>query len=304
MLKIRNVSKQYQPGGKKALNKVTFTVKKGEFVALLGQNGAGKSTLINILAGNVKKNNGEVFIGGLDLEKNELDTKKIIGVVPQEINFDFIFSVGEVLSNQSGYFGLSDNSAYIDKLLKHLHLADKKNENSRSLSGGMKRRLLIAKALVHKPKLLILDEPTAGVDIELRHQLHEFLNELHNAGTTIILTTHYLEEAEKLCDRIIVIDQGSIVADEKKDRLMETLGSETLMEFDFDTDLQGTDITFLSEFTPKIKRKRTLRLNVPQRDISSVLQRMTDENMKFSHIKLEPKKLEDVYLQLVAGKAA
>lgn len=304
MLTIKNVSKQYKAGEKEALSDVSFTVKKGEFVALLGQNGAGKSTLINILAGNVKKSRGEVSIGGVDLDKNELETKKIIGVVPQEISFDFIFSVGEVLHNQSGYFGLKYNNAYVEELLGHLHLADKINAASRSLSGGMKRRLLIAKALVHKPDLLILDEPTAGVDIELRHQLYGFLQELHKTGTTIILTTHYLEEAEKLCDRVVVIHEGRIVADENKDTLMATLGSETLLEFDFPSDLKIRDIAFLSEYDPRIEGKRKLQLKVLQNEIGTVFQKMSDEKLSFSSFKLEPKKLEDVYLKIVNGKAA
>ena len=304
MLKIENVSKQYKNSEKEALTDVSFTVNKGEFVALLGQNGAGKSTLINILAGNVKKSKGKVMLGGFDLDKNELETKKIIGVVPQEISFDFVFSVGEVLHNQSGYFGLKNNNDYIDELLDHLHLKDKKYDASRSLSGGMKRRLLIAKAMVHRPDLLILDEPTAGVDIELRHQLYGFLKKLHNEGTTIILTTHYLEEAEKLCDRIIVIDQGKLIADENKQRLMETLGSETLLEFDFDTDLEIRDIAFLADYYPKIEGSRLLKLKVPQKELGIVFQKMADANLAFSGFKLEPKKLEDVYLQLVNGKAA
>ncbi len=304
MLNIKNVSKQYKPGEKEALKDISFTVKKGEFVALLGQNGAGKSTLINILAGNVKKSSGEVKIGGIDLDRNELETKKIIGVVPQEISFDYVFSVGEVLRNQSGYFGLENNNGYIDELLEHLHLKDKKNEASRSLSGGMKRRLLIAKAMVHKPDLLILDEPTAGVDIELRHQLYGFLKKLHNEGTTIILTTHYLEEADKLCDRVLVINQGRLIADENKKRLMETLGSETLLEFNFETDLEIRNITFLADYNPKIKGKKRLQLKVLQNDIGIVFQKMADANLSFSGFKLEPKKLEDIYLQLVNGKAA
>jgi ABC-2 type transport system ATP-binding protein len=220
MLKIENVSKIYKNGKEPALENISFSVGQGEFVALLGQNGAGKSSLINILAGNVKKDTGKVLIGGYNIDTDELKTKKIIGIVPQEISFDFIFSVNEVLRNQSGYFGIKNNAEYIDELLKDLSLTDKKYAQSRSLSGGMKRRLLIAKALVHKPGLLILDEPTAGVDIELRHSLYAYLKRLHSEGITIILTTHYLEEAEKLCDRVIVVHQGKMLVDESKNVLL------------------------------------------------------------------------------------
>lgn len=304
MLKIENVSKQYKNSEKEALTDISFTVNKGEFVALLGGNGAGKSTLINILAGNVKKNSGKVTLGGFDLDTHELDSRKIIGVVPQEISFDFVFSVGEVLRNQSGYFGVKNNNKYIDELLEHLRLIDKKNDTCRSLSGGMKRRLLIAKAMVHRPALLILDEPTAGVDIELRHKLYEFLKKLHREGTTIILTTHYLEEAEKLCDRVIVIDQGRLIADENKKRLMETLGCETQLEFHFESDLKISDFVFLADYNPKIEDGNRLILEVCQKEIGSVFQKMADRNLSFSGFKLEPKKLEDVYLQLVNGNAA
>ncbi|MCP3927463.1 MAG: ABC transporter ATP-binding protein [Desulfobacterales bacterium] len=304
MLEIKNVSKQYKKGAIDALKDISFTVKKGEFVALLGQNGAGKSTLINILAGNVKKSKGTVKIGGIDLDKNELDTKKKVGVVHQEISFDYVFSVDEVLRNQSGYFGLKDNNGYINELLETLSLTDKKNDSSRSLSGGMKRRLLIAKALVHRPDLLILDEPTAGVDIGLRHQLYDFLNELHKKGTTIILTTHYLEEAEKLCDRVIVIDQGKIVVDENKKVLMKNLGAETLLEFDFSKDIEIKDIAFLADFNPRFEGKRRLQLKVLQNEIGVVFQKMADADLSFSGFNLEPKKLENIYLQIVNGKAA
>ena len=299
MLKIENVSKTYKKGKVEALKDVSFSVKKGEFVALLGQNGAGKSTLINILAGNVKKSGGTVAIGGFDLDRNELETKKIIGVVPQEVSLDFFFNVKEVLQNQSGYFGIKDNEVHINKLLDKLHLKDKVDATSRSLSGGMKRRLLIAKAMIHQPEILILDEPTAGVDIELRHSLYEFLRELHDNGTTIILTTHYLEEAEKLCDRIIVINDGRMIVDESKEDLLNTLGAETLMEFHFDNDMDSEDFSFLSDYSPRIEDKTKLHLKALKHDIADIFRKLNDENMQYTDFKVEPKKLEDVFLQLV-----
>ncbi len=233
------------------------------------------------------------------MDRNELDTKKILGVVPQEISFDFVFSTIEVLRNQSGYFGIKNNEPYINWLLKNLALEDKKNDNSRSLSGGMKRRLLIAKALVHQPKLLILDEPTAGVDIELRHSLYEYLNQLRQTGTTIILTTHYLEEAETLCDGILVIDEGNLIMDESKDKLLKTLGSETVMEFEFDSGLNGTDLSFLSDYSPQTEGDNRLLLRALKPEIGNVFQKMSENGVHFSNFKLESKKLEDVFLQLV-----
>jgi ABC-2 type transport system ATP-binding protein len=299
MLIIEHVSKTFTEGKIAALNDITFRINRGEFIALLGQNGAGKSTLINTIAGNVRKSKGKISIGGYDLDSDELKTKKVFGVVPQEISFDFAFSVIEILRNQSGYFGIKNNDRYIDELLEGLSLSEKKYAPSRTLSGGMKRRLLIAKALVHKPKLLILDEPTAGVDIELRHSLYAFLRKLHAEGTTIILTTHYLEEAEKLCDRVIVLHEGKMLVDESKEMLMEKFGSETLVEFQFDYDLDDRDILFFSSYSPKILEMNKLQLIVNKNEIGNIFQKISKENMKFTNFKLEHQKLEDVFLQLV-----
>jgi ABC-2 type transport system ATP-binding protein len=299
MLKIENLSKAYKNGKEPALKDISFKVEQGEFIALLGQNGAGKSTLINILAGNTKKDTGKVIIGGYDIDTDELKTKKIFGVVPQEISFDFVFSVNEVLQNQSGYFGIKNNGEYINELLKNLSLTDKKYAHSRALSGGMRRRLLIAKALVHKPKLLILDEPTAGVDIELRYSLYAFLKRLHTEGSTIILTTHYLEEAEKLCNRVIVLHQGRMIVDESKRMLLRNSGNAVYVEFYFDDELNGRDLSFLADYSPKIIDKTKLQLNVLKNDIGNIFLKMAENNMKYADCKMEPKRLEDVFLQLV-----
>jgi len=299
MLELKNVSKRYGKSGSHALNDINLKVDQGEFIGLLGQNGAGKSTLINILAGNVKKDRGSVRIGGYDLDENELETKKLIGIVPQEISLDFVFSVNEVMKNQSGYFGIKNNHKYIDELLKDLSLIDRKHDKTRILSGGMKRRLLIAKALVHKPALLILDEPTAGVDIELRHSLYSFLERLRDEGITIILTTHYLEEAEKLCDRIVVLNHGRIIADDSKSNLMDTLGTGTSMEFHFSNDLYAEDISFLSEYSPSIKDGNKISIFAQKNDIGEIFYKMNKEDMKFTNFTLEPRKLEDVFLQMV-----
>lgn len=299
MLKINDVSMTYQKGKKEALKNVSLNIEEGEFTALLGQNGAGKSTLINILAGNVKKTSGTVNIGGYDIDKKELETKKIIGIVPQDTGYDFIFTVDEALKKQSGYFGIKDNKEYIDEILEALYLTEKRSARLRDLSGGMRRRFLIAKALVHKPKILILDEPTAGVDIEMRHTLYDFLVKLHQSGTTIILTTHYIEEAEKLCKRIVIIDGGKIIADEPKEELMDAFSRESVIEVHFDEELNLADFDFLSEYHPHIEDKTRLQLKASKKDLSKVFKQLSEKNMEFTNLVVERPKLEDIYLNII-----
>lgn len=299
MLKISDVSMTYQKGKKEALKDVNLNIEEGEFTALLGQNGAGKSTLINILAGNVKKTKGTVTIGGYDIDKKELETKKIIGIVPQDTGYDFIFTVDEALKKQSGYFGIKDNKEYIDEILDALYLTEKRSARLRDLSGGMRRRFLIAKALVHKPKILILDEPTAGVDIEMRHTLYDFLVKLHESGTTIILTTHYIEEAEKLCKRIVIIDGGKIIADEPKEELMDAFSRESVIEVHFDEELNLADFDFLSEYHPHIEDKTKLQLKASKKDLSKVFKQLSEKNMEFTNLVVERPKLEDIYLNII-----
>jgi ABC-2 type transport system ATP-binding protein len=211
-----------------ALKGVSLEINQGEFFGLLGPNGAGKSTLINILAGLVKKDKGEVLVQGYDTVKDYRKTRRFLGVVPQEIVYDPFFRVEEVLRIQGGYFGVRHNAAWIEELLEVLNLAGKRRSNLRDLSGGMKRRLLIAQALVHKPPIAILDEPTAGVDVEQRYALWAFLKRLNKEGHTLLLTTHYLEEAEQLCDRIAIIDQGEIKAMDTKANLMSRNHNKTI----------------------------------------------------------------------------
>ncbi|ABR49210.1 ABC transporter related [Alkaliphilus metalliredigens QYMF] len=299
MLKISNLSKTYVKTKHEALKDINLHITKGEFTALLGQNGAGKTSLINILGGNVKKTHGEVEIGGYDLERNELETKKMIGIVPQEISYDFAFTVDEILKKQSGYFGLKNNNEYIDSLLESLGLKDKKKAYGRELSGGMKRRLLIVKALVHKPQILILDEPTAGVDIELRQTMYEFLQSLHKNGMTIVLTTHYIEEAEKLCKRVIVIKDGAIIADEPKDKLLKDFSNEIEVEILFDSKLNITDFDFLREYSPKIKEESNVVLKIFKNDLTKVLEMIMAKEMNFIDLNIKKQKLEDVYLHLI-----
>lgn len=299
MLSIKDVSMIYQKGKKEALKNINLEIEEGEFTALLGQNGAGKSTLINILAGNVKKTRGTVSIGGYDIDKKELETKKIIGIVPQDTGYDFIFTVDEALKKQSGYFGIKDNKEYIDEILEALYLTEKRSARIRDLSGGMRRRFLIAKALVHKPKILILDEPTAGVDIEMRHTLYDFLVKLHEEGTTIILTTHYIEEAEKLCKRIVIIDGGKIIADEPKEELMDAFSRESIIEVHFDQELNLADFDFLSDYHPHIEDKTRLQLKASKKDLSKVFRQLSEKNMEFTNLVVERPKLEDIYLNII-----
>lgn len=217
-ISIESVSKRF--GSLQALDDISFTVEQGEFFALLGPNGAGKTTLISAMAGLSRPDSGHIRIMGHDTVRDARSARMTLGVVPQELVFDPFFSVREALVFQSGYFGIRRNDAWIDELLHKLGLTDKAGTNMRALSGGMKRRVMVAQALVHRPPVIVLDEPTAGVDVELRQSLWAFVQELNNAGHTIVLTTHYLEEAETLCSRIAMMKKGKLLALENKDKLL------------------------------------------------------------------------------------
>lgn len=229
-LKIEGLRKVYA-GGFEALKGIDLTVGQGDFFALLGPNGAGKSTTIGVICSLVVKTAGAVEIFGLDIDRHFAAAKRMIGVVPQEFNFSIFERVGDIVETQAGFYGLAGTRArqQTQKYLRKLGLWDKRNEQARHLSGGMKRRLMIARALVHEPRLLILDEPTAGVDIEIRRSMWAFLKEMNEAGTTIILTTHYLEEAESLCRNIAIIDHGEIVENTSMRALLQQLSTETLV---------------------------------------------------------------------------
>ena len=243
-ISIRNLVKRYAPDGKGArkslgklaLDDVSFDVPQGQIFGLLGPNGAGKSTLINILAGLVMKTSGSAEIWGFDIDKDSRNAKRAIGIVPQEIVFDPFFTPFEVLENQAGLYGVSKAARRSLALLAEVHLSDKANAYARTLSGGMKRRLLIAKAMVHSPPVLVLDEPTAGVDVELRRQLWELVEELNAEGVTVVLTTHYLEEAEQLCDRIAIINHGKLIANKPTRELVE-MAREKLVVLTLDRDV-------------------------------------------------------------------
>jgi len=232
-IKIENLKKTYQSKfskqNKEALKGIDLDIPQGSFFGLLGPNGAGKSTLINILAGLVIKTSGKISVNGFDLDVNETSVRKSIGIVPQEVVIDPFFSVYKTLEYYAGYFGIKKSNRRTDEILKALNLSDKAEANPRKLSGGMKRRLLIAKALVHNPKILILDEPTAGVDVELRLQLWEYVKKLNKEGTTILLTTHYLEEAQELCDRVAIINNGQVIANDTTKNLISNLGTKNIV---------------------------------------------------------------------------
>lgn len=230
-LSLENVSKTFYRGNesKQALRDVSFTIEQGDFFGLLGPNSAGKSTLIGVLAKTVKLNSGTIKALGFDLETQWRQFKMCLGIVPQEITFDPFLTVYDTLRLQSGYFGLRGNQKWIERLLDVLDLSDKKNSSVMSLSGGMKRRVLIAQAMVHQPPVIVLDEPTAGVDISLRHRLWEFMADLNRKGHTIILTTHYLEEAEKLCRNVALLNHGKIVTLESTQSLLKEYSKERIL---------------------------------------------------------------------------
>ena len=240
-ISFKHLTKHY--GSLVALNDVSLQIEEGEFFGLLGPNGAGKTTLISILAGLCRPTAGSVEVMGHDVQADFREARRLLGIVPQELVFDPFFTVRETLQFQSGYFGIKNNGEWIDEILHHLGLADKANKNMRALSGGMKRRVLVAQALVHRPPVIVLDEPTAGVDVELRQSLWKFISRLNQEGHTIVLTTHYLEEAQELCGRIAMLKKGQIVAlDTTANLLARVNNSQTK-----DGDLEDVFMQIMSE---------------------------------------------------------
>tara|TARA_B110000483_G_C18172006_1_gene533621 strand:+ start:1153 stop:2064 length:912 start_codon:yes stop_codon:yes gene_type:complete len=296
-LEIKNLSKTY-PGNIQALKSIDLSVSSGDFYALLGPNGAGKSTAIGIISSLVTKSTGSVEILGIDIDTNHSKAKRKLGVVGQEVNFNQFETVYQVLTHQAGYYGMSlkDVKKNTDYYLQRLGLWDKRNEQGRNLSGGMKRRLMVAKALVNNPNLLILDEPTAGVDIELRRSLWEFLQEINNNGTTIILTTHYLEEAEKLCKNISIIDHGEIVRTSSMRSLLQELESEIYV-FELKTphekimNSENLDFKRINDSTYSIKIDKINTLN-------KVLTFFSTNNIEIQSMTNETNRLEELFLSL------
>ena len=307
-IEIKNLTKTYAKSkkapAKTALKGVDLTIPSGSIFGLLGPNGAGKSTMINILAGLVNKSAGNAKICGYDIDTQTRQARASIGIVPQEIAMDVFFTPFQALELQAGYYGVPKGKRRSEEILAALGLDDKRDAYVRQLSGGMKRRLLIAKALVHNPPVLILDEPTAGVDIELRRQLWEYVEELHARGTTIILTTHYLEEAEKLCDHIAIMHHGEIVANESKKGLMSRLDKRTLLITPTQpiTDLPNT----LSGLDASVNKDGQIAINYRSGtdSISGMLAQVKAAGLSILDLRTEEPDLEDVFLSLTYGQDA
>jgi ABC-2 type transport system ATP-binding protein len=298
-ISFQSVSKTYETprGSFQALDGVSFDIQPGEFFGLLGPNGAGKTTLISVLAGLVRATSGHVLVHGKDVQQDYAQARRQLGVVPQELVFDPFFSVREALRFQSGYFGVKDNDAWIDELLSSLGLADKADSNMRQLSGGMKRRVLVAQALVHRPPVIVLDEPTAGVDVELRQTLWQFIARLNREGHTVLLTTHYLEEAEALCSRIAMLRTGKVVALERTSDLLKAASSNVL-RFKLDGRLPP-------EFEGKARVTGRI-VQLPAHDaheIESHLAVIRQAGLRVEDVEIRKPDLEDVFIDVMnAGR--
>lgn len=297
-LEINNLKKTYH-GGVEALRGISFTVNEGDFYALLGPNGAGKSSTIGIIGSLVTKSSGSVKIFDIDTDKDLSLAKTMLGVVSQEINFSQFEKVMDIVVTQAGFYGISKKEALpkVENILKRLSLWDKKDQQARTLSGGYKRRLMIAKALIHEPKLLILDEPTAGVDIELRREMWSFLKEINENGTTIILTTHYLEEAEQLCRNIGIIDKGEIVANTN---MKDLLGTLNVQGFVFDLQNPLNQAPEIAGFPLKLEDPLTLVAAVSKdRSINALFDELSKLNIKVKSMRNESNRLEELFIEMV-----
>ncbi|MBE9503087.1 MAG: ABC transporter ATP-binding protein [Proteobacteria bacterium] len=300
-LSITALQKTYA-GNVRALKGISFDVKEGDFFALLGPNGAGKSTAIGIISCLVNKTSGTVKIFDKDIETESHITKKMVGLVPQEFNFNIFEKVLDIVVNQAGYYGIDRKSATekAEHFLSKLDLWHKRDVQSQTLSGGMKRKLMIARALVHEPQLLILDEPTAGVDVETRREMWDFMTELNGKGTTIILTTHYLEEAEKLCRNVAIIDKGDIIENTSIKELLSTLESETYIlltsgNMDDIQAVEGYEIVKLGDSALKLELSKDQELN-------DVMLHLNKQGIKIKSVRSKSNKLEELFLSLVRKK--
>jgi len=300
-ISIRNLTKTYG-NNFKALDNLSLDIKKGEIFALLGPNGAGKSTLINIICGIVNSSSGQILVNNYDIVKDYRKARSMIGIVPQELNLEAFETVWDNVCYSRGLYGKSSNFKYIEDLLKDLSLFDKKNNKLRELSGGMKRRVLIAKALSHEPSILFLDEPTASVDVELRKDMWEVVKKLRDKGVTIILTTHYIEEAESIAEKVGIINNGKIILVDKKDDLMKKLGQKILIidlydkiktipqslnEYNLSINKDGTQLTYKYN----AKKNKT--------GITSLLNNLREEGLNLKDINTEKSSLEDIFTNLV-----
>jgi len=302
---LRGLTKIYRASGKSApktaLDNVDLDIPRGSLFGLLGPNGAGKSTMINVLAGLVNKTSGSAKIWGYDIDKVPRQSRAAIGIVPQELNIDAFFTPQELLELQAGLYGVPPSERITGELLKVLGLADKANAYSRTLSGGMRRRLMVGKAMVHNPPVLVLDEPTAGVDIELRQQLWTHVRDLNARGTTVLLTTHYLEEAEELCDRIAIINHGKVIACDRTERLLAMLDSkELVLILDRDLDVLPDE---LERFSAELigGRRLLFRYRASESRVPEILSAVATAGLTIVDMTTEETDLEDLFLQLTRG---
>ena len=299
-LEVKNLRKVYE-GGLEALKGINLSIPQGSFYGLLGPNGAGKTTTIGIITGLVNITGGSASVLGFDSVTEFRQARKLIGLSPQELNFDVFFSIGELLELQAGYYGLSNKEAKerTTIMLEQFGLSEKRNSRARELSGGMKRRVQIAKALVHDPKIVILDEPTAGVDIELRHMLWNYLRKINEEGKTILLTTHYIEEAEQLCETVSIINDGKIIATDSPDKLTQAHG------------MSGLEITLTSDIADlkldpwtynNIDGKIHVNMNHPEKEMAKVINQILEQGGGIENVQIYKSSLEDVFLKLT-GKS-
>jgi ABC-2 type transport system ATP-binding protein len=302
-LTIRNLTKTYA-NGNQALKGIDLTVEAGEFYALLGPNGAGKTTAIGIISSLVNKSGGEVEIFGHNLDRELEAAKACLGIVPQAINLNLWETVRNTVTHQAGYYGLSGKlrKERVEKYLRELRLWDRRDDIARSLSGGMKRRLMIARALVHEPKLLILDEPTAGVDIEIRRSMWDFLRKINEAGTTIILTTHYLEEAESLCRRIAIIDEGAIIEDAPMSTVLRKLQREVFV-LSLAEPLSAAPA--LNGFEARLREDADLEVEKGQEtDLNDLFEQLSAQGIRVISLRNKANRLEEMFMHLVENKGA
>ena len=299
-IEAKEVNKTFKKNSKevKALKNFNIQIKRGSIHGLLGPNGAGKSTFINILGGLVQKNNGYVKICGIDIDKESKNSKFKIGIVPQELNIDPFFTPFELLELQAGLYGIKKKERKTEEILSNLNLIDKRNAYARTLSGGMRRRLLIAKALVHSPEMLVLDEPTAGVDINLRTSLWEYIKKINKLGTTVCLTTHYLEEAEQLCEYITILNEGNVIANDTKDNILDTISIKKV-SFILKNKINVPDI--LNEFQYNIKNNiLTIKYDKQKINLNQILQILNSNNIEFEEINTYEANLEDAFMKLTS----
>ncbi len=301
-LSIKHLTKTYA-NGNQALKGIDLSVEEGDFYALLGPNGAGKTTAIGIIASLVNKSGGKVEIFGHDIDRDLEAAKACLGIVPQEVNLNLWETAGNIVRNQAGYYGLGGKLAAerVEKYLRALRLWDRRDDVARSLSGGMKRRLMIARALVHEPRLLILDEPTAGVDIEIRRSMWEFLREINAAGTTIILTTHYLEEAESLCRHIAIIDEGRIIEDARMSEVLRRLHREV---FVLSLKDEIAEAPQLPGFETRLRQEGELEVEKgADTDINDLFAELDRRGIRVASLRNKANRLEEMFMHLVERKA-